>query len=356
MSEKKTSRDKPIIGLTLGDFNGIGPEVILKALADNRILNMCTPVIYGSMKVLTKYRKLHNYPEWFINQVNNAGQIIPKKTNLIAVHGNRNLEINPGQVSQEAGWYAVECLKLAVRDAQRGQIDAIVTAPINKHNTQSEEFQFPGHTEFLAHACGVSESLMLMTGPFMKIGVLTGHLPLGEVSNLITRELIFKKIGLMIDSLKRDFGIQKPKIGVLGFNPHAGEEGLLGTEEQNIIRPAVLDLKKRGNIVHGPFPADGFFGKHEYKKFDAILAMYHDQGLIPFKTLSMAEGVNFTAGLPIIRTSPDHGTAYDIAGKNQADETSIREAIYLACDVFSARKNAKEIVEEVKASSGVKSE
>ncbi|MCU0445413.1 MAG: 4-hydroxythreonine-4-phosphate dehydrogenase PdxA [Microscillaceae bacterium] len=348
MSDKKIPRDKPIIGITIGDFNGIGTEVILKALADNRILRICTPVIYGSMKIISKYRKLHQYPDWFINQVNNTTQITLKKTNLIAVHANRNFEVNPGQVTQEAGWYAVECLKLAVRDALKGQIDAVVTAPINKHNTQSEEFPFPGHTEYLANACGVEDNLMFLVSEFLRVGVLTGHVPLREVSDLITRERIFKKIGLMSDSLKRDFGVQKPKIAVLGFNPHAGEEGLLGNEEQAVIRPAVLELKKRGNLVYGPFPADGFFGKHDYRKFDAVLAMYHDQGLVPFKTLAMTEGVNFTAGLPIVRTSPDHGTAYDIAGKNLADETSLRESIFLACEIVKAREALKPELEEVK--------
>lgn len=334
--------DKPIIGITTGDFNGIGVEVMLKALEDNRILRMCTPVIYGSMKIISKYRKLHQYQEWFINQVNTIAQITPKKTNLVNVNPNLNFNIQPGMVTQEAGQYAFECLEQATKDLKEGHLDALVTAPINKHNIQSENFKFAGHTEYLADALGVADNLMLLVSAEhnLRVAVLTGHIPLQEASSFITRERIFKKTQMLIKSLKEDFGIQKPKIAILGFNPHAGEEGLLGEEELQVIKPAIQEMKRKGNLIFGAFPADGFFGKREYKKYDAVLAMYHDQGLIPFKTLAFEDGVNFTAGMSKVRTSPDHGTAYNIAGKNIADETSFREAIFLACDVLKNRKAA----------------
>jgi 4-hydroxythreonine-4-phosphate dehydrogenase len=346
--KKRPFKDnKPLIGITIGDFNGIAPEVILKALADNRILRMCTPVIYGSLKIIAKYRKLYQYPEWFINQVPSVEQITFKKTNIVAVHPNLNFNVQPGQVTEEAGQYAVECLKRATEDLKNGQLDAIVTAPINKANIQSESFKFPGHTEYFAHAFEVKDNLMLLVSPFLRVGVVTGHIPLQEVSNHLTRDKITTKLRLMIESLKQDFGIQKPRVAVLGLNPHAGEEGLLGMEEQQVIRPAILEVKKKGNLIFGPFPADGFFGMNEFRKYDGVMAMYHDQGLIPFKTLAFEEGVNFTAGMSVIRTSPDHGTAYNIAGKNQADETSMREAIFLAIDIAKQRQMYETEVEVV---------
>ncbi|TAE19789.1 MAG: 4-hydroxythreonine-4-phosphate dehydrogenase PdxA [Bacteroidetes bacterium] len=339
MQKNRLHRDsKPVIGITLGDYNGIGPEVVLKALADNRILNMCTPVMYGSMKILSRYRRLYQLPDWFINQVTNIEQITFKKTNLVGVLPQMNHNIQPGQPDEAAGKYAFECLKRATEDLRNGGLDAVVTAPINKFTIQNEDFKFPGHTEYFTEAFQAKDSLMFLVSPTLRVGVVTGHVPLQEVSNNLTREKIHTKIQQMVNSLQLDFGINKPKIAVLGLNPHAGEEGLLGDEEINIIRPAILELKKKGLIIFGPYPADGFFGHGEYKKYDAVLAMYHDQGLVPFKTIAFENGVNFTAGLPIIRTSPDHGTAFNIAGKNQADETSMREAIFTAIDIVKQRR------------------
>jgi 4-hydroxythreonine-4-phosphate dehydrogenase len=330
-------REKPVIGITIGDYNGVGPEVILKALADNRILKICTPVIYGSMKIISRYRKLYQMPDWFINSSPDIKHITHKKTNLITVPTQVSLEVEPSKITTDAGTYATECLQMAIKDSLEKNVDALVTAPLNKHNVKSENFNFIGHTEFLAEACGVKENLMFMVSEQMRIALLTTHIPLQEVSKNITRDKIFKKIDLVIKSLKNDFAINKPRIAVLGLNPHAGESGLLGSEEQQVIFPAIQELKKKGNLVFGPYPPDGFFGQHAYRKFDAVLAMYHDQGLIPFKTLVMESGVNFTAGLPIVRTSPDHGTAYDIAGKNQADESSFLQAIFIACDIVKNR-------------------
>jgi 4-hydroxythreonine-4-phosphate dehydrogenase len=331
------SEHKPIIGITLGDFNGVGPEVTLKALSNNTILKMCTPVIYGSVKVLSKYRKLLNLEEWTLHPVKSIDQISPKRTNVLNCW-NENLEIQPGKVTPEAGQNALIALKTAVADLQNKHIDAIVTAPINKFNIQSEEFKFAGHTEYFTQSFGVQDSVMLLVSEGLRVGVVTGHIALGAVKEAITKERIISKVTILLHTLKRDFGIAKPRIALLGLNPHAGEEGLLGTEEQDIISPVISELRHKGNLVFGPFPADGFFGTLSYKKFDAVLAMYHDQGLIPFKTIAFESGVNYTAGLPIVRTSPDHGTAYSIAGKNQASETSMREAIFLAIDIVNMRK------------------
>jgi 4-hydroxythreonine-4-phosphate dehydrogenase len=331
------TEQKPIIGITLGDFNGVGPEVTLKALSNNAILKMCTPVIYGSVKVLSKYRKLLNLEEWTLHPVKSIDQISPKRTNVLNCW-NENLEIQPGKVTPEAGQNAFIALKTAVADLHNKHIDAIVTAPINKFNIQNEEFKFAGHTEYFTESFGVQDSLMLLVSDGLRVGVITGHIPLGAVKEAITKEKIISKATILLNTLKQDFGIQKPRIALLGLNPHAGEEGLLGKEEQEIITPVIGELKHKGNMVFGPFPADGFFGNLSYKKYDAVLAMYHDQGLIPFKTIAFESGVNYTAGLPIVRTSPDHGTAYNIAGKNIASETSMREAIFLAIDIVNMRK------------------
>jgi 4-hydroxythreonine-4-phosphate dehydrogenase len=333
------SEHKPIIGITLGDFNGVGPEVTLKALSNNTILKMCTPVIYGSVKVLSRYRKLLNLEEWTLHPVKSIDQISPKRTNVLNCW-NENLEIQPGKVTPEAGQNAFIALKSAVADLQNKHIDAIVTAPINKFNIQNEEFKFAGHTEYFTETFGVQDSLMLLVSEGLRVGVVTGHIPLGAVKEAITKEKIISKASILLQTLKRDFGIQKPRIALLGLNPHAGEEGLLGSEEQQLITPVIQELKHKGNMVFGPFPADGFFGTMSFKKYDAVLAMYHDQGLIPFKTIAFESGVNYTAGLPIVRTSPDHGTAYNIAGKNVASETSMREAIFLAIDIVNMRKEA----------------
>ncbi len=403
--------DRLVVGISLGDYNGIGPEVILKALQYNQLQRVCTPVIYGSMRVLNRYRNLLNLKDWNLNGIQNVGQASHKMTNVItcwnenarpapspeqapvtqpesvapveqkedgqdepintggeaqtAAEGETQAvviesappvvqaeappqpallthEIQPGKVTPEAGQAALACLERAVDDLKAGKLDALITGPINKHNMQSETFKFPGHTEYLAEAFGVPDDLMFMVSETLRVGVVTGHVPLAKVRQQVTRPAIHQKLTMMMQSLKVDFGIEKPRIAVLGLNPHAGENGLLGTEEQETISPVIEEWRKKGELVYGPFPADGFFGTRGYRKYDAVLAMYHDQGLIPFKAIAFEEGVNFTAGLPIVRTSPDHGTAYDIAGKNLADETSMTQAIYLACDVARRRKEHKE--------------
>ena len=329
--------NKPVIGITLGDFNGIGPEVTLKALADKKILQFCTPVLYGSQKIINKYRKLMNLEEWQLYPIRNFSEIIPKRTHILNCWDD-NLEIFPGKVTPEAGHAAYEALRLATEDLKAGRIEAIVTAPINKANIQNEAFQFPGHTEFFTERFAARDSLMLLVSDILRVGVVTGHIPLSAVKEQLTKEKIQSKLDILLHSLRHDFGIQKPRIALLGLNPHAGENGLLGNEETDTIHPLIRQARQKGHLVFGPYPADGFFGMRTYRKFDAVLAMYHDQGLIPFKSIAFETGVNYTAGLPIVRTSPDHGTAYDIAGKNQADATSMREAILLACDILKMRK------------------
>lgn len=335
---KHQEDSKPIIGITMGDYNGIGPEVILKALDNSRILHICTPVIYGNLSVFSRYRKLLKLNDWIIQPIQHIDQLSAKKTNLIHVGKTKEVEIEPGRVNPEAGQLAAEAIKAAAQDLKAGKIDAVVTAPINKHNIQSEQFNYPGHTEFFTEFLGASDSLMLMTSDIIRIGTLTGHVPVQAVSQHITAEKLLAKIKILHNSLQQDFGLAKPKIAILGLNPHAGEEGLLGQEEVKIIRPVVIELKKKGALVFGPYSPDGFFASQEFRKFDGVLAMYHDQGLIPFKLLSFEYGVNYTAGLKAVRTSPDHGTAYDIAGKGIANETSLREALFLAADVVKNRR------------------
>ncbi|GAB3038564.1 4-hydroxythreonine-4-phosphate dehydrogenase PdxA [Spirosoma pulveris] len=344
-AETNSRGERLVIGISLGDYNGIGPEVILKALQYNRLQKICTPVIYGSMRILNRYRNLLNLKDWNLNGAQTVGQISHKLTNVITCWPDQNQDIQPGQVTTDAGQAALACLQRAVDDLKDGKIDALVTAPINKNNIQSDEFKFPGHTEYLAQEFGVQDNLMFLVSQTLRVGVVTGHVPLGRVRQNITRERIAQKLTLMMHSLKQDFGIEKPKIAVLGLNPHAGEEGLLGTEENDIIKPLIADWRNKGQLVFGPYPADGFFGTRAYTKFDAVLAMYHDQGLIPFKAIAFEEGVNFTAGMPAVRTSPDHGTAYDIAGKDLADETSMLQAIYTAIDVARNRKEFVELEE-----------
>jgi 4-hydroxythreonine-4-phosphate dehydrogenase len=337
--KRKKKGELPIIGISLGDFNGIGPEVTIKALADKRILNMMTPVIFGSPKVVSYYRKVLDLESDFnFMTIRSLDEIAFGKVNVINCWN--KVVVEPGMVTPEAGEAAWLALKTATDALKEDQIDAIVTAPINKHNIQSEEFKFAGHTEYFATTFEAKDTLMTMVHGPLRVAVATGHIPLSEVSNNLTRGLIRQKLRVMEESLQTDFGIQKPKIAVLGVNPHAGEDGLLGSEEQEIIRPVIQELKDKGKLIFGPFPADGFFGVNMQQKFDGVLAMYHDQGLVAFKTLAFEVGVNFTAGLPVVRTSPDHGTAYDIAGKGEASEVSMREAIYLACDVIRARRES----------------
>lgn len=337
--QRKKKGELPIIGISLGDFNGVGPEVTIKALADKRMLNMMTPVIFGSSKVVSYYRKALDLENDFnFMTIKSLNEIAYGKVNVINCWD--KVLVEPGKITDEAGDAAWIALKAATEALKDDQTDAIVTAPINKHNIQNEEFTFAGHTEYFATTFEAQETLMTMVHDRLRVAVATGHIPLSEVSNQLTRGLVRKKIRAMEDSLKLDFGIQKPRIAVLGVNPHAGEEGLLGSEEQDIIIPVIQELKEKGKLIYGPFPADGFFGVNMQNKFDGVLAMYHDQGLVAFKTLAFEFGVNFTAGLPVVRTSPDHGTAYDIAGKGEASEVSMREALYLACDVIKARRES----------------
>lgn len=329
-----------MIGITLGDYNGIGPEVILKALASPRILNWCTPVIYGSNNVLQFYRNVLELKDWSIKVITDLKEAEDGETYVINAWDDASTVVEPGKVTPEAGKAAFACLDRASKDLDTGKLAALVTAPINKHNIQSEEFSFPGHTEYLTARFEAKNSLMMMVSEGFRMGVVTGHLPLQEVAASLTKELIRAKITVFLQSLKEDFAIDKPKLAVLGLNPHAGESGLLGQEELEIIQPIVDEFRAKGHLVFGPYPADGFFGKAQFKDFDGVLGMYHDQGLIPFKYIAFEEGVNFTAGLPIIRTSPDHGTAYDIAGKNEADPSSFLHAFFMAIDLVKNRMNA----------------
>lgn len=324
------------IGITIGDINGVGIEVIIKALANEKMLDMFTPVIYGSAKAISYYKNIVNSD---INFVSNKDPQRASRNKINVVNcWDDTVNISVGQATKDSGKFAHIALDRAVQDLKDHKIDALVTAPINKNAMDPDRFPYAGHTEYLTKSFDVSQSLMFMVSEDLRIGVATNHIPVKEIPQHFTKELLKKKINIMELSLKRDFGIEKPTIAILGMNPHASDGGKLGTEEAEIIRPVIIEMKKGGRLVMGPFPADGFFGSGQYKKFDGILACYHDQGLIPFKTLSFGSGVNYTAGLPIVRTSPDHGTAYDIAGKNEADETSIRNAMYLAIDIVKNRK------------------
>ncbi len=331
-----TQTHKPRIGITLGDFNGVGPEVVIKALADNRLVSIITPVVYGSARVISYYKKLLNVEEFNYTQVRNRGQFAPKSINVINCWDD-SLEISPGKATPQSGKAAFTALKQACEELKDGVIDALVTAPIDKQTIHSEEFPFAGHTGYLTQFFGATESLMFLVSDSLRVGVVTEHIPVRDIAAAVTKEKIEAKLKIMEQSLRRDFGINKPRIAVLALNPHAGDHGLIGHEDDQIIKPIVTEQKNKGKLVYGPFPADGFFASGNYAKYDGILAMYHDQGLIPFKTIAFEEGVNFTAGLPVVRTSPDHGTAYSIAGKNLASETSIRAAMYAAADIFKKR-------------------
>jgi 4-hydroxythreonine-4-phosphate dehydrogenase len=327
---------KPVIGITSGDLNGIGIECIIKTFTDQRILEFCTPVVFASNKVINFYRK--SFPEVNIsfNSIKDMHKLNPKQLNLINTW-EEEVAINPGILNETGGKYAVLSLQAGVLALKEGKIHALVTAPIHKKNVQSPSFEFSGHTPYLQHIFGLKDVLMLMTAENMRVGLVTEHIPVSEIAQHITKDSILSKLRIMKDSLKKDFGIDKPRIAVLGLNPHAGDEGLIGREEEEIIRPAVVEAKHRDLLVYGPYAADAFFARGNHEKFDGVLAMYHDQGLIPFKSLAKGLGVNYTAGLPGIRTSPDHGTAMDIAGKDKADESSFREAIFVAIDIFNKR-------------------
>lgn len=337
MTHPHKTQDKPRVGITIGDINGVGPEVIIKVLADNRLLTMITPVIYGSARVIGFYKKALNIEEFNYNQVKAKGQFTPRHINIVNCW-EETVEINPGKPSVETGAAALKAIRQACEELKEGIIDVLVTGPIDKQTIHSDAFPFKGHTEFITGFFGAQESMMMMVSDSLRVGLVTEHIPVSEISSLITRERLQSKLRVMEQSLQKDFGISKPKIAVLGLNPHAGDNGLVGKEEDEIIRPVLQDLRSRGKLVSGPFPSDGFFGAGTYRKYDAVLAMYHDQGLIPFKALAFDKGVNFTAGLTVIRTSPDHGTGYQIAGKNMAEEGSLRESIYLAYDILKNRQ------------------
>jgi len=337
---------KLVVGITQGDSNGIGYEVIIKALADERILDSFTPVIYGSSKLMGFYRKtLHNIGPMDINVISSAADAKQKKINLVNCLPD-NIYAEPGQSTPDSAKAAIKSLETAVKDLKDGQVDVLVTAPINKRAMNSEGFSNTGHTEYLQKEFGVDDVTMIMVSDQIKIGVVTGHIPLRDVPKSLTRERILGKLRIMKASLQRDFGVADPKIAVLGLNPHCGDGGLLGDEEQNIILPAVQEAMKEGIQAFGPYSPDGFFGLGNYSRFDATLAMYHDQGLAPFKALAFSDGVNYTAGLPIVRTSPDHGTAYDMAGRDEADPRSMMSAIYTAIDIFRKRLQYDTLMEE----------
>ena len=334
---------KLTVGITQGDGNGIGYEVIIKAFADERMLDICTPVIYGSSKIFGFYRKqIHNIEQINTNVIASAKEAHPKRVNIINCLPD-NVFVEPGQSTPGSAKSAMTSLEYAVRDLKEGNIDALVTAPINKRAMVNEGFGYTGHTEYLEKEFGVDEALMIMVSDQLKVGVVTGHIPLKDVPGKISRELILTKLRLMNSSLKRDFGIFSPKIAVLGLNPHCGDGGLLGDEEQSVILPAVQQASEEGIMAFGPYSPDGFFGLGNYSRFDAVLAMYHDQGLIPFKALAFEIGVNFTAGLPVVRTSPDHGTAYEMAGKDLADPHSMISSIYTAIDICGNRVKYDEL-------------
>lgn len=335
------SEEKIKVGITHGDVNGIGYEVILKALEDPTILDLCTPIIYGSSKVAAYHRKALELPPYQLNSIRTPDEAHTKRVNIINCVDDE-IRVELGKPSPASGKAAYDALKTAVADLKEKKIDVLVTAPIQKKTIQNDEFQFPGHTEYLESSIG-GKSLMLMVSDIMKVGVVTGHIPVKDIASTITLELILTKLRTLNKTLIEDFAIRRPRIAVLGLNPHAGDDGLLGSEEKDTIIPALEKARNEGIMAMGPYAADGLFGSDQLKRFDAILAMYHDQGLAPFKTLAFANGVNFTAGLPVVRTSPDHGTAYEIAGQNKADHQSFLSALYLGVDVVRNRRIYAEI-------------
>lgn len=323
-----------IVGISIGDLNGIGGEIILKTFEDSRILEFCTPVIFASSKVMG-FLKNHFKSEINFNDINNLNQLVFSRVNVLNCW-NEPVKIEFGKEDFKIGAYAIKSLQEATKALKNNKIDVLVTAPINKHNIQSKEFNFPGHTDYLAQELE-GESLMFMVTETLRVGLLTDHVPVKDVAIKISDKLIEKKITTIYESLLKDFKINRPKIAVLGINPHTGDNGVIGNEDDEIMRPTLAKIKNSGKLVYGPYAADSFFGSNNYKNFDAIIASYHDQGLIPFKTLSFGQGVNFTAGLNKIRTSPDHGTAFEIAGKGIADENSFKEAVFTALQIFKNR-------------------
>lgn len=341
--EKELGNPNPIrVGISIGDVNGIGPEVIMKALKDSRLLMDCTPIIYGSNKVFAHHKKILEETEFNYQSCKSADEAQIRKVNVINVW-NEDIEFHLGKAHEVGGKYAFLSLEKATQDLASGKIDVLVTAPISKEAMGKSGFKFPGHTEYLADLSGLNEALMVMVSGNLRVALVTTHIALKDVSSAITKDKVYAKIKAFDQSLKKDFGIVRPKIAVFGLNPHAGENGKMGTEEQDSILPAINQAKGENILAFGPYPSDGFFGSHLRGEFDGVLAMYHDQGLTAFKALAFEDGVNYTAGLPIVRTSPDHGTAFDIVGKNIANELSFRSAIYVAMDVYRNHQFIKEI-------------
>ena len=336
-------KDKIKVGISVGDLNGIGIEVVLKSFEDSRMLDFCTPVIFASSKVVSFHKKALKLTT-NIHGIDAIGKVVPQKLNLLNVW-KEMVDVQLGKASEASGKYALVSLEKATEALRNGDIDVLVTAPIDKNNIQSDSFKFKGHTEFLESKLE-GEALMILCSGDLRVGLITGHIPIHQVAEEITADLISKKVTMMYKSLVEDFNISKPKIAVLGLNPHCGDQGIIGAEDDEIVRPTLERFQNKGQLVYGPYAADSFFGNGSHKKFDGILAMYHDQGLAPFKTLAFGKGVNFTAGLDKIRTSPDHGTAFEIAGKGEAEFSSFKEAIFMAINLFKAREEYKNLIED----------
>lgn len=332
--------NKPAIGISCGDINGIGIELIVKAFSDTRITEICTPIIFANNKTINFYRKLATDANFNFTPIKDFSRINTKQINIFNCW-EEDISITPGVLNETGGKYAVLSLLSAVKALQEGAIEGLVTAPIHKSNVQSEAFSYTGHTPFLKDAFGATDVVMMMCAENMRVALVTEHVPVKDVASHLSVELILSKLNLIQQSLATDFGITKPRIAVLGLNPHAGDDGLVGSEEETIIKPAIKEAKNRNQLVFGPFSADAFFARGQHEKFDAVLAMYHDQGLIPFKSLAIGEGINYTAGLNIVRTSPDHGVAFDIAGKGIADQASFLEAVYKCVDIIRQREEYK---------------
>ncbi len=331
-----TSEDKIKVGISIGDINGVGIELIIKTFSDKRMFDFCTPIVFGSSKSMMFYKKMLN-SNIHIHNINNLNQITEGKLNVLNCW-KEDVEITPGKTNEIGGKYALNSLTNAANALKSGKVDVLLTAPINKENIQSTEFNFAGHTEFLEDKLD-GKSLMILMTDELKVGLITGHIPISEITTSITSELIKSKVEILYEALVKDFQITKPKIAVLGLNPHCGDKGVIGKEDDELIRPTINEIQQEGKLVYGPFAADGFFGSKTYKQYDAVLAMYHDQGLAPFKALSFGKGINYTAGLNRIRTSPDHGTAYEIAGKGVADFSSFKEALFKAIEIYKKREN-----------------
>jgi 4-hydroxythreonine-4-phosphate dehydrogenase len=337
----RNENSKIKVGISIGDLNGIGCEVILKTFEDVRMMELCTPVIFASAKTISQQKKDLEM-ELSFHGVDNASQVIEGKINVVNVW-KETPTTTYGKETQEAGMYAIRSLKAAVEALKKGEVDILVTAPINKKNIQAEDFNFPGHTDYLAKELE-GESLMFMVTDTLKVGLLTDHVAVKDVAQAITQKLIKSKVGIIEKSLKMDFGIRKPKIALLGINPHSGDNGVIGKEDDEVLKPTIKEISNEGKLVYGPYAADSFFGSDSFRQFDAILAAYHDQGLIPFKTLSFGQGVNYTAGLSKVRTSPDHGTAYEIAGKGVADPGSFKEAVFTGIKIFKNREEYEDLM------------